>query len=309
MARRRKFNIGRFILVLLILVALVVLVIFGIKLFKKDETSTSSNDTSKTSVVEEASITIKLDSYDVYQPENLDFNFVVATLTFKGDDGVNYNLSNLVTEQGNNLSDIFEYEKMLKTSYDFDSLGTTVDVVSSENKYSCKVFIPYTGDLDTLKVTDKLSGESFDIDLTKNIKELTSTEYSDNSAEIVSDDYDISVSDNYISTMMTLDGDDYDNSMTSVYTFKLTVNDIKSGIKITGATFVQSNTNAKFDALSADYSSYKIDNIIGKNLKKGDVYALFFEVYSNEEEKPDYTGTITLKFSDGTSKELDTRLR
>ena len=239
MARRRKFNIGRFILVLLILVALVVLVIFGIKLLKKDDAS-SSNDTNDSSVVAESTISIKLDSYDVYQPENLDFNFVVATLTFKGDDGVNYNLSNLVTEQGNNLSDIFEYEKMLNTSYDFDSLGTTVDVVSSENKYSCKVFIPYTGDLDTLKVTDKLSGESFDIDLTKNIKELTTTEYSDNSTEIVSDDYDISVSDNYISTMMTLDGDDYDNSMTSVYTFKLTVNDIKSGIKITGATFVQS---------------------------------------------------------------------
>ena len=66
----------------------------------------------------------------------------------------------------------------------------------------------------------------------------------------------------------------------------------------------------EYEALDESYKSYKIDNIIGKTLKSGDEYALFFELYRNGNEEINYDGVLRIKFSDSDKwVEIPTTLR
>ncbi len=310
MAKKRKVRYDRLIVVGLVAILLLIALIFGIKtlvgLFSKNDEN--SSDVSPISPsVDSNGTTIEILKYSVYEDKNseLGFNFVVAETKFMNDDGVSYDLGNLVTSENISLDSYYDYEKKFNVlSYDFASLGTVSTISSSEKEYTCKLFIPYTDTKDLLTVTDKISNSSLKIDLTKDKGDIDTLKKKDNSSEINSNDYNISVSNCYISDMMNHNGESYDASMLAFYTFELKVNSISDDVKITDAVFKQTSTGESYDALDDSYSSVKIDNIINKSLNVGDVYALFFEVYSDPDEKPTYEGTITLYFSDNTSVEI-----
>ncbi|MDO4500220.1 MAG: hypothetical protein Q4B60_02985 [Erysipelotrichaceae bacterium] len=254
---------------------------------------------------------VELVSYKVYEDDgSMGFNFALAELKFFNIDGVNYDLKNLKTDEGIKLDDYYFYEKkMAAAGIDYSLLEAVNEVVSENTSLNAVVFIPYSVKDAKLMLTDTVNARIIEIDTSKNKEDLGVFKYVSTPDEIKTKDYDLSVSKSYESTTMKMDGENYTPSMLSIYTFDLNVKAISNGIKITKAEFVQSDTNEKYEALDETYYSTKIGNIINRDLRVGDTYALFFEVFSNPEEKSTYAGKITLYFSDGSAVTIDTVLR
>lgn len=315
MAKKRRVRYDRILLCVLVSILLIAIIVMGIRFILKDDSSdknTTNNNT--TEIVSSDDIKIELEDYSVYKDTNSDlgFNFVVATLKFTSKDSVSYDLANLKTNEGISLNSVLEYTKQLTmASYNIDSLNVTNTVSSTEKEYSAKVFIPYK-EGNSITLIDSISKASILIDVSKNEKDINTLKKEDNSKDIVSSDYNISVANSYIASNMRHNGEYYDSSMLNVYVFEMKVNSISNNVKVTSATFKQSSTGETWDAMDESYSSIKdsstINNILNTDLTVDGNYALFFDIYSNGEETPDYKGTITISFSDGTSTTIDTEL-
>ncbi len=312
MNKKRKVRYDRLVLLILIALGLIFILVLGIiKLLKSSDTNINTNTdipTNETIVTDDVSI--ELLSYKTYLDidDTLGFNFVVAELKFSSNDMINYDLSNLVTNQGIKLNDILNYQKTINVKeFNYSSLNTTLEVTSSDKEYTCKVFIPYTGS-DNITLTDTISGSSFLIDVSKNQDNIDSIKNKNTSNEINTSDYNLTVSSSYISDMMKRNGESYNSSMLCIYTFNIKVVSISDGIKITGATYSKNSDGETYEALDDTYDSIKISNILNKSLNVGDEYALFFEVYSNPDEAQDFSGKLTLSFSDGSTTTIDTVL-
>lgn len=311
--KRRKINYARLVLLILIAIALIAVIVLGIQYILKDDSDTSKSNTTTPSVITNSDTKIELNDYSVYEDKNSDlgFNFVVANLKFSNDNGISYDLANLKTSEGIVLSQISDYQKQITmASYNFDSLNTTTSVQSSDKQTSVKVLIPYK-ESNSLSLIDTVSNASILIDTTKNKVDIDTLKKQDNTQDIISNDYNISVANSYITSNMYHNGERYDSPY-NTYVFEMTVNSISNNVKITSASFKQTSTGEVFDAMDSSYttsiSGNKMDNILDKTLKANDTYALLFDVMANLEEKPDYKGTITINFSDGTSSTIDTEL-
>ena len=312
MSKKRKVRYDRLLLLILIAIVLVFIIVLGIiKIVRSSDTSinkTTETPTNETIVADDVSI--ELLSYKTYLDidNTLGFNFVVAELKFSSNEAISYDLNNLITNQSIKLNDILNYKKTIEVKdFNFTSLNTTVDIVSDQNEYTCKVFIPYTGS-DNITLTDTISGKSFMIDTSKNQDNIDSIQNKNTSNEINTSDYNLTVSSSYISDMMTRNGESYNSSMLCIYTFNIKVVSITDGIKVTSASYTKNSDGENYGALDDTFNSVKINNILNKTLSVGDEYALFFQVYSNPDEVQDFTGKLTLNFSDGSSTTIDTVL-
>lgn len=311
MSKKRKIRYDRLVLLILIAIVLIIILVMGIiKLTSKDDDTSKPTETPINETIVSDGVSIELLSYETYLDvdDTLGFNFVVAELKFSASDPISYDLNNLVTNQSIKLNDIMSYQKTIKLKdFNFDSLKTTVDIASDQNEYTCKVFVPYTGK-DNITLTDTISGKSFMIDVSKNQDNIDSIKNKNTSNEINTVDYNLTVSSSYVSDMMKRNGETYNSSMLCVYTFDIKVASISDGIKITSATYAKNSDGETYDALDDSYDSVKISNVLNKELSVGDEYALFFEVYSNPDETQDFSGKLTLNFSDGSSTTIDTVL-
>ena len=312
MSKKRKVRYDRLLLLILIAIVLVFIIVLGIiKIVRSSDTSinkTTETPTNETIVAD--GVSIELLSYKTYLDidNTLGFNFVVAELKFSSNEAISYDLNNLITNQSIKLNDILNYKKTIEVKdFNFTSLNTTVDIVSDQNEYTCKVFIPYTGS-DNITLTDTISGKSFMIDTSKNQDNIDSIQNKNTSNEINTSDYNLTVSSSYISDMMTRNGESYNSSMLCIYTFNIKVVSITDGIKVTSASYTKNSDGENYGALDDTFNSVKINNILNKTLSVGDEYALFFEVYSNPDETQDFAGKLTLNFSDGSSTTIDTVL-
>ncbi len=310
MSKKRKVRYDRLLLLILIAIVLVFIIVLGIiKIVKSTDTSTNTDTPTNETIVTDGT-SIELLSYKTYLDidDTLGFNFVVAELKFSASDPISYDLSNLITNQSIKLSDILNYKKTIEVKdFNYTSLGTTVDIVSDQNEYTCKVFVPYTGS-DNITLTDTISGKSFMIDTSKNQDNIDSIKNKNTSNEINTADYNLTVSSSYISDMMRHNGIEYNSSTLCIYTFNIKVVSISDGIKITSASYAKNSGGEPYEALDDSFESVKINNILNKTLSVGDEYALFFEVYSNPDETQDFAGKLTLNFSDGSSTTIDTVL-
>ena len=312
MSKKRKVRYDRLLLLILIAIVLVFIIVLGIiKIVRSSDTSinkTTETPTNETIVAD--GVSIELLSYKTYLDidNTLGFNFVVAELKFSSNEAISYDLNNLITNQSIKLNDILIYKKTIEVKdFNYTSLNTTVDIVSDQNEYTCKVFIPYTGS-DNITLTDTISGKSFMIDTSKNQDNIDSIQNKNTSNEINTSDYNLTVSSSYISDMMTRNGESYNSSMLCIYTFNIKVVSITDGIKVTSASYTKNSDGENYGALDDTFNSVKINNILNKTLSVGDEYALFFEVYSNPDETQDFAGKLTLNFSDGSSTTIDTVL-
>lgn len=307
MAKKRKIRADRILIIVLLVILIALIVVLGVKVLFKN----ANNDETKQEVVVQETIEsegLKIENlgYEVYKKnEELGFGFVVANLRFKNKEAINYDLVNLKTDEGITLNDTFIYEKKLKTSgFDFNSLNTTIDIVSTSGQLEAKIFIPFVKERNNLMLTDMLSSASLTFDLNKNVIDMSNLKSENEKEEIISSDYEFSCNKPYIEEMMKHNGEPYNSSMLSVYTFRLTCISVKDGVKVTGASFINKEGEKVADAYDSSYSSSKVDNILDKSLKAGDVYALFFELYSNQDDRVAYEGTIKLNFSDGSTAEV-----
>ena len=311
MNKKRKIRYDRLILLILIALVLIAIIVMGIIKITQSIDSNNKNTIIPTDeTIESDGISIELVSYKTYLDidDTLGFNFVVAELKFSSNEAISYDLNNLITNQSIKLNDILNYKKTIEVKdFNFTSLNTTVDIVSNQNEYTCKVFIPYTGS-DNITLTDTISGKSFMIDTSKNQDNIDSIQNKNTSNEINTSDYNLTVSSSYISDMMTRNGESYNSSMLCIYTFNIKVVSITDGIKVTSASYTKNSDGENYGALDDTFNSVKINNILNKTLSVGDEYALFFQVYSNPDEVQDFTGKLTLNFSDGSSTTIDTVL-
>ena len=311
MSKKRKIRYDRLILLILIALVLIAIIVMGIIKITQSIDSNDKNTIIPTDeIIESDGISIELVSYKTYLDidNTLGFNFVVAELKFSSNEAISYDLNNLITNQSIKLNDILNYKKTIEVKdFNYTSLNTTVDIVSDQNEYTCKVFIPYTGS-DNITLTDTISGKSFMIDTSKNQDNIDSIQNKNTSNEINTSDYNLTVSSSYISDMMTRNGESYNSSMLCIYTFNIKVVSITDGIKITSASYTKNSDGENYGALDDTFNSVKINNILNKTLSVGDEYALFFQVYSNPDEVQDFTGKLTLNFSDGSSTTIDTVL-
>lgn len=307
--KKRKLNFVRLLLVLLVVCALIVCIIFGVKFIVGKINSQKQETTQvpvKTNSDSNEDVSIKVVDYKVYLDSNeeLGFNFVLADLEFTSKNTpIYYDLSNLSTSERINLGNIESYEaKIQAIGIELRKLNYVKDIRSNDsNTVTCKVLIPYEKIKGELNV---YNGEVLKFDLNANNFAVETLKVKDDSKETVvaSDEYNLSVFDSYISDMMFRNNEKAKYPSTvDIYTFEIKVNSIaKENVYIEGATFIPNGSSNNHEALDKSYSSYKIDNIIGKSLKAGDKYALFFAVTNSRDTKESFDGKLLIKLSNRT---------
>ena len=304
--KKRKFRFVRLLLVLLIIGALAACIFFGIKFVvgKLNEAPKTKEETKEVSNTNEE-VSIKVIDYKVFIDSNdeLGFNFVLADLEFNSKKTpIYYDLTNLSTSERINLGSIEAYEaKIQSIGIELSKLGYAKEVKGDNtNIVTCKVLIPYEKIKGELNV---YNGEVLKFDLTSNNVNVETLKVKEGQNEtiILSNDYNISVFDSYISDMMLRNGEKAKYPSTvDIYTFELKINSItKENVYIEKATFIPNGSSNNHEALDKSYSS-KIENIIDKPLKVGDTYALFFAVTNGRDTKESFDGKLLIKFSDST---------
>lgn len=304
MSRRRKVHPLRLVLIILIVIVLCFIGFFALKLYlnnKPVEEDKTNNTEIESSSNEETKISIE--DYEVYidDDEELGFNFVVAKLKFvTTKDSLYYDLDNLTnSERNSKISDVDYYvEKLESLHYDLTSIDLSKEIKSDANSVTANILIPFVNKSGVLNV---YNGEKLSFDLTKNNKKASDLKpyNSPEQTVIKTNDYEVMITENpYLSTMMTHNGEDYDSSGVSVYTFKIVVNNVKDGVCIEDAEFIKEGSAEAIKALNDEYQSLKVDNIINMPLKKGGTGALFFELYKNYDATINYNGVLRIKFSD-----------
>ena len=309
MARKKKSDPITVILSLLILVVLCVFIFFGIKyayerfILNAGGNNKPGDGNNTTEIINSDDVSVSIKDYTIYK-DNLDelgFNFLVATLEFntKGN-SIYIDLNDFVTSERTYLGQIDYYTtKLSNLTYEYQKLNVVNAIKSDTNTCTVNVLIPYSNAKGELKVYYNSEVLKFSLDSFVDAETLKpGKEIKDNVIKDDQTDKEVYVSGSYLSTMMLHNGQDYDASAISVYTFKITVAKINENVKVEDAIFIKEGSSYEYKALDDAYSSIKICNIIGKTLKKGDEYALFFELYRNGDENINYDGVLRIKFSD-----------
>lgn len=295
---RKRFGIFRAIILILIIVLFVIAGFFFIKdklsLDNKEEVIKENTET-----ILEEEIKVSCNQYDVYFDEDnkLDFNFIIAELNFDTNGtNLHYDLSHLHTGGKIKLSECEYYINKLKSlNYDISKFNLLSTEFSAEGSHlKGNVFIPFVENANTISV---FNGEEIKFDLTKNKHNINELLYDIKTEDIKTDKYDISISTSYIDTMFVTADTREEFACRYALAFELYVNSVSSNnVYIENAKFIPEGSVADdyYDCLDEHVDSYRIDNIIGKKLQKGDRYGLFFQIFEDTNTK----GTIMIKFSD-----------
>ena len=320
MAKKRKVRYDRVAILGIAIIAVLALIGFFVSLLFRGSEKPADPVKPDEPVTEKTALKMEPISYSVYEDEEgqLGFKFLIATIRFEDENGLNVSLADLKTSEGISLSDYQKYVKKLnEKSYDLKVKGVSYEISSSANDAAVTLFIPFTGNFDQITLTDTKSGVMVRFNTKENISQLKElkavevdpkedgTDIKDKTGE-----YDIHVSSSYVSTMMMKDGSDTSfPSSSNIYTFKLKVNSANKGVSITDAQFVSAASGNVYPALDSSYESVKDDNILQRDLSEvSSSAALFFEVENTG--NVDYSGTLRLKFSDSSEwVEISTELR
>ena len=305
MAKKRRVRADRIIILFLGAALLIGLLGFGI--YKVMNVFINRSENPKEEIVNpqpiETSKDVKVelvnpDSYQVFISDNneIDFNFIIAELKFSGNEAISFDLGNLRTSEKIYLNDVSKYLNTLnEKGYKAAKLGIVNTVVSQEKEYTCKIFIPFKTNSYSLRLLNSKDASMIEFDLNKHISDISALKF-DTQQQIEVGNTNVTVSSCYVSEMMLHNGETYNASALTVFTFKINVNKVEGNVMITDAQFVRSNTDEVISCLDQTYESLRDKNCLGKKLVTGDNGALFFET-SAKEENPDFSGYLMLMFS------------
>ncbi|MDO5440127.1 MAG: hypothetical protein Q4F12_01175 [Erysipelotrichaceae bacterium] len=314
MSRRRKVNPLRLVLIILIVIALCFIAFFAMKLGLTKVNEPKKEEPVVNDVIENTNeeVKISVEDYTVYTDDDneLGFNFILADLKFvSSKDSINYDLSNLSTAERIVLGDIKEYEeKLLSCGYDLSKLGYASEIINEQsNEETAKIFIPY------VKVKGELcvyNGEVLKFNLYNNNVKASSLKLSDEiqSTTVDSKDYSLTIFNSYVEDSMYRNGEPaiYPSTV-NIYAFIIRANQINdSKVIVEDAKYIPENSSAEIKALEEDYTSPINENIIGKELKTGDEYSLFFAITNPNNSEATFGGKVLIKFkNNSTWLELD----
>ena len=303
---KRRIRIDRLLMVIVGVISIFLLAFFGLKaLFKTED---NIIPTEKDDVIK-----VDLLDYKVYESSLTDFNFVVIDMRFKANKNLDYDLRDLVTNEGNNLADTNTYINELEQhSIYLSKLNIAFDVPKNQKEATISLFIPYSKNLKELILTDNNTKKNFKIDLDKKHADINDLIYKTGD-EIITNDYAFQISDAYVLDKMLKDDEPYNFPSTiKIYTFELNITKANKELVIEDATFIPNDNSYTFSALDGTYSSFRKDtnSLIGKKLKEGDKGVLFFEIYSPNDENITYDGKIIIKLANEDKPiEVKTELR
>lgn len=299
MAKKKRKGLGLFrIVLILLLFAILVLVLV---LVIKNNFSLETKD-KETVVLDEEKVNetvkISLEGYDVYlDDDKLDFNFIIAKLSFESSDtNLYYDLNYLTTGEKIKLGQCDYYLSKIKAlNYDISSFNLLdTEFVSDTGHITGNVFIPFLKDYNELSI---YNGEEIVFNLSNNKHSINELLYDVQTEDIKTDKYDISVSNSYTeNTFIASDtGEEFPVPLALV--FELRVNELaNSNVYIEDAKYIPEGALSGFSIgmLDDHIDSYKIKNIINKKLQVGDNYGLFFQI----SDQTNLKGKIMIKFSD-----------
>ena len=302
--KRRRVRADRVIILLLLILLVMGLLAFGvyqgINYFKARKQEQQNTNIDPQPVETSEGIKVSLVDYQVYtgDSENLGFDFIVAELNFKSDAPISFDLGNLQTSEKIYLNNVSKYLNTLEEkSYKVSKLGIVNTVVSDQNDYTCKVFIPYKTDSYSLRLLNSVDASMIEFDLDRHINDISILKF-ETEQQIEVGNTNVTVSNCSVSTMMLHNGMEYQVPATmNVYTFSINVNEVEGDVMITDAKFVRSADEEVITCMDETYESVKAVNCLGKKLTVGENGALFFETVSSG--APDYSGFLMLKFSTG----------
>ena len=300
--KRNKVRVDR--IIILVLSGILVLGLLGFGIYeaiyyfsnRKESEVKPASDPVPVETTEGVKVT--LDSYEIFDGEsdNLDFNFIVATLKFESKDPISFDLGNLQTSEKIYLNNVSKYINALEErSYRVSKLNLVNTVVSDKNVYTCNIFIPYTTDSYSLRVLNSVDASMIEFDLTGDKNDVSILKF-ETEQEIEIGNTNVTVSKCSVSTMMLHNGEEYQVPATmNVYTFNINVNAVEGKVMITDARFVREGSDEVITCMDETYQSVKAENCLGKQLVTGDNGALFFETTSSG--SIDYSGSLMLMFS------------
>ena len=249
---------------------------------------------------------IKIDLVDYYtfDLEDVDFNFIIATIRVKSNMSTNIGLEHFKTSEDILLSDYASYISILENKgYFLGKQNFFFELVSNELEYYVNIFIPVKDKaLNNVSLTIDFGNNkvmNFDMNKKNGNKDML-TYVSD---DVISDGktYQLKVSSAYEITgeQMYQNGNEYLlPSTVGVYVFNVEAVSLwKDEIVIESATYVCDDSTEVFEALSGDISSMKHDNIIGKKITESQKGTLFFVAYSPMDDPITYHGILKLKIS------------
>lgn len=302
MARRKK-GLGIFRTIILIILLILIVTVLVMLLMKKvkleKDTEEIKEDETHENINEE--VTISCDKYDVYfdEDDKLGFNFIIAELCFETKaDNLYYDLRNIKTGEKETLDAVsvnYYIEKIKAFNYDISKFNLLDSQFTAEGTYlKGNVFIPFKTSKNELCI---YNGEQITFDLSKNKHSIVELLYDVKTEDIKTEKYDISISTSYEENMFVTSDTQEEFACHYALAFELYVNKITaSNVHIEQAKFIPDDalSGEGYEALDEHVDSYRIKNIIGKTLKDGDRYGLFFQMDENSSTR----GTIMIKFSD-----------
>lgn len=310
----RKVRVGRIFLLIITVIALGVLTAFAFSriVFRRNDPPAPVNPVNpvnpdKPDDGKKDTLKIDLVNYEVYFNDVTDF--VIAEIRFRDEKKIDFDLKNLNTSDKINLGDYAVYKRKLEEKgYYLSKLNVVYEVSSQDNSYTCKLFVPFTTK-DTKLTLFNEDKKICDFNLTVNQKEIENLKYETGTEISDKDNYVIYVSNAYKDDMVKYNGEAYSSgSSTKIFVYELDIREIKDGVKLEKAEFVTSDKEV-YEALGSEYTSSKIVNMFASEVKKGQRYGIFVEVFSPDASPVSYDGTLRLKFSSSEDWiELSTKL-
>ena len=307
-------------IILIILLAVLVVGLFIFVLTQILGSGTSGNDEPETTLAPEGnqstpettndldSVRVTLKTYETYQLEDLDFDFVIARIGVEASEPINIELSHFRTSEGTDLSNVDGFVKRLEEkSYYLGRQNVWFSLISKKESYDAVIFIPVLKKgAESISVKCDFGTENdMEFDLTKNINKDGKKLYYQ-SDDVITDGktYQLAVSEAFEATgemfyVMNADGSESEYRIPqtdSVYVLRVDAVSLwGDSIVLEAAEYIQDGTTSAIQALDSKYSSMKESNILGRAITDKDSGYIFFQVYGSEINPIKYDGVLRLK--------------
>lgn len=250
-------------------------------------------------------VTITLSDYLVFDLSGIDFRFVIAKLHVKADGPTNIPLSHFKTSEGITLDQTSSYIETLEAHNLYTGRQNVwFSLISEETDYEANVFIPVTGNTNTVSVSCDFGNNGdlrFSMIPANGRAEMLQYEAED----VITDgkSYQMTVSKAYDITGLPLyqkTGSEESEyllpSTVKVYAFEVNAVSLYGDtIVIEEAVYVPSNSAETFTALGSDIRSMKYDNMIGVPVTEHTTGYLLFYAYDPDDAPVYYNGVLKLK--------------
>ncbi len=252
---------------------------------------------------------VTLNSYTVYDLEQVDFRFIIADIHVSSDAAINLSLSHFKTSEGIFLDQVSDYTSKLEAqSLYLGRQNVWFSMISQDTSTDTKVFIPVK-DSSLTSITlsnDFQSNQTLSFNLSNPTGKASDLLYQADDVITDGSTYEMTVSEAFDITGMYLyqnvDGEKQEYllpSTTKVYAFHIQAVSLwGDSIVLDSAQYVTDGTGDTFDAMDASVEALKYSNILGLTISDKDDGYLFFYAFDPDDHPVEYHGVLKLKLKD-----------